>query len=462
MTNAERARHTRTEVEARSWSTCGLDQIAGRFGTPVYVIDRKTLERSSERFVSTFRDRGVPARTFFSVKTNPVPAVMQILADAGIGAEVRAMHELRLAKGAGLTGPRIVVNGTVKPDDLLAAAVAEDVGLINVESVDELRRLEAIAGRLGKRPNVGLRVNPGLGRRWWDFSLSTGSVDSPMGFLTDTSEWTDALQIPKVSPSLQLIGIHCHIGTSVRSAKPYRNTLDRLFPIWRDLWDMGLGPSVLDLGGGFNVPKIRQLTLLDAVRQFALQRGPRPRNSKRVSTVVDDVADLCRRHFDRLVPVSNQTRPELFLEPGRALCATSQTLLLRVQRLVDRSPGPVWALCDGGAMSLSPLLVGEYHDIVVAGKENDSGERIYNLLGSMPTPLDLVSPSRKLPQLEAGDVIAILDVGAYFTSLSNTFAGPRPAVVLLDGQEVRLIRRRETFEDLFERDAVSQPIRPST
>lgn len=434
------------------WEGHSLTDLAQRYGTPLYVVSRRGLEASYRTLVEAFRAEHIALEVFFSFKTNPVPDVLRVLIERGAGAEVIAPYELRLALELGVPGSRIVVNGPVKPPELLEDAVACDVGLINVESVGELQRLLETAARLGKRPNVGLRINPAVKGRRFDLTLSTGRAASPMGLLPGSTDWHAALELLEASPALHLRGLHCHIGSGIRSAAPYRTALATVLHCWADVWRRGFRPTVLDLGGGFNVPSLKALNLREAARLFGWGKPPRPPNPTESATLLPDVARVCAEQFDIFQQQTNLPIPTLYVEPGRALSATAQILLLRVEALVEREHGPTSALCDGGAMSLSPLLLTEYHTIVVANKDHRHPTRVYNLQGNMPTPLDIVAVQRTLPVLAPGDVLAVLDVGAYFTTLGNTFAGPRPAIAMLDDDMAHLIRRRETFDDLFARD----------
>jgi diaminopimelate decarboxylase len=219
-----------------------------------------------------------------------------------------------------------------------------------------------------------------------------------------------------------------------------------------DVWRRGFRPDVLDLGGGFNVPSLRELNLWEMASLLGWDKSPRPPKAATNDTLLQDVARVCKERFEALGRRGDLPTPTLYLEPGRALSATTQLLLLRVEALVEREKGPVSALCDGGAMSLSPLLFTEYHTVVIVNKNGCGPRQYYTLRGNMPTPLDLVAVRRELPVLAPGDILAVLDVGAYFTALGNTVAGPRPPIVMLDGDTARLIRRRETYRDLFARD----------
>ena len=144
--------------------------------------------------------------------------------------------------------------------------------------------------------------------------------------------------------------------------------------------------------------------------------------------------------------------PAIYVEPGRALVASSQLLLMKVVLLKKRTNRTEVAVCDAGAMSLSPLLLGERHAVLIANKSEGGRTARYDLVGNLPAPLDLVAMKQDLPVLEAGDIIAVMDAGAYFTALGNNFAGPRPAIVMIEKGMPRLARRRETFEDVVSRD----------
>jgi diaminopimelate decarboxylase len=455
------------ESGSLTWDGQRLEVLARRFGTPLYVVNRRVLSEGYARFMSLFQEQGLDARLFFPVKTNPVPEVVRSLVEEGAGVEVSSPLELRLVRDLGVPGSRITVCGTVKSQRFLEEAIDCRPALIVVESVTELKRLEAVARR-GSPIHIALRLNPGLRRRRLDLTVTMGTEASPAGLRPGSREWYEALETVRSSPRMILRGLHCHIGTGISSGRPYREALDVILRHWVDLWRSGLRPTVLDIGGGFHTPSVRTLGLWEAARLLGWGKAPaRPydRGSGRANGgLLRDVAALCRERFDRLtrteVEGHNLEPPRLFLEPGRSLSGSTQLLLLGVERVVERGHHPAFVLCDGGAMSLSLLLLSEYHDILAVRKADRAPVLTYDLLGSTPASLDIVGPGRKLPELEPGDVLAVLDVGAYFTSLGNNFGGPRAAIVMLDGSDVRLIRRRETYEDVFARDAffASRPV----
>ena len=208
----------------------------------------------------------------------------------------------------------------------------------------------------------------------------------------------------------------------------------------------GMYPKILDIGGGFNISSLKILNAYDYFSLAVLKGSFRPKLPK-----VNLIGELSSYLSDRLkvyCSKNNNPIPMIYLEPGRALTSSSQILILKVTRLSNRGKLN-YAFCDGGAMSISMLLASEYHDIHVLKSNNSAKEIRYNIIGNMPSPHDIVAFNRILPVLRTGDYIAVMDVGAYFTALGNNFAGPKPAIVMTGNEGVRLIRRRETFDDML-------------
>jgi diaminopimelate decarboxylase len=434
------------------WDGCSLSGLAQQYGTPLFVVNKSRLDHSYREMLGAFRAEGLDVEIFFSFKTNPVPHVLNSLVQLGAAAEVISEFELWLATKLGLEGNRIIVNGSVKSPPLLRQAVESEVALINVEDVAELRSLQNVATELGKPVNVGLRINPTLKRRRFNLTLSTGSSSSHIGFIPGSTQWETALTILQRRSPLHLRGLHFHIGSGIRSSAPYEQALKKALEVWDDILRRGFNPEVLDIGGGFNVPTLKELNLWEAIRLFGWSRSPHPPPWKKRDNLLREIARLCSRRLRYFSRNHGTQLPKVFVEPGRALCASAQLLLLTVGAVVEREKGQTFAVCDGGAMSLSPLLLSEYHTILVANKTSNGETRKYNIVGNLPTPLDEVSLQQKLPLLASNDVLAVMDTGAYFTSLGNNFAGPRPAIVMTENGEAVLIRRRETFEDLVARD----------
>ena len=433
------------------WGGVSLARLGREFGTPLYVVNAGRLRENVAGFRETFRSRGLDPEVYYSVKTNPVPAVLRTLAGLGVGAEVISGFELWLARASGLEGTGVVVNATLKDPELLRRAVEHGARLVNVKNLAELRALREAAAKAGKAANVGLRLNPGLRGRLFDLTTATGSAKCPIGFSRGNPDWRGALRMIKDSPELRFRGLQFHIGSGIQSARPYREALRNAVPALEEALGHGLRPEVLDIGGGFGAPTVREIGLLEALRLFAWNRPPRPPKPV-LDGFLGEVAGACRDEIMAFAARNGVPVPRVMTEPGRALTASAQVLLLGVDAVVRGRSGRAAVFCDGGAMSLSQLLISEHHGIVAANRNGAGPAETYDIFGGLPTPLDIVSFRRKMPRLEAGDLLAVMDTGAYFTSLGNNFAGVRPGIVMIDGGRAALVRRRETYEDLVARD----------
>lgn len=438
------------------WDGCDLTELAQLHATPLYVINTALLRRSYEDLRGAFQAVGLSTRLFFSYKTNPVPDVLTSLAALGCGAETISEFELWLAEKIGVQGRDTVVNGSVKSHTMLRMAAQRDVAAIHVESTDEIRLLRVIASDLSRPLNIGLRINPCLAKSRFDFTLAAGSRTSHIGFAPASSDWKNALELLRDSPGLRLRGLHFHVGTGVRSARPYQLAMRTALSMWSELLERGFRPEVLDIGGGFSTPTLREFNLLEAACLFGFGRPPRQAAGQARNSLVGEVARVCSAALREFTRAHGIDMPTVYVEPGRALVSSSQLLLLRVVMIKKRVSGADVAVCDAGAMSLSPQLLSEPHAILVANKPAGGRTAKYDLMGNLPAPLDWIGLRQELPILEPGDILAVMDVGAYFTSLGNNFAGPRPAIAIIDKGVPRLARRREAFEDMVSRDVSLQ------
>ena len=322
-----------------SWGGCRLTDLAREFGTPLFVVNRRVLEESARSMAGVFGPAGLRARVFFSYKTNPVPEVLRVLAGSGVGAEVISELELRLARRLGLGGERIIVNGGAKSEALLRPAVESGAEMITVQKLADLQSLERIGLDMGKTVNVGLRINPGLRPRLFSFTVSTGTSKSPIGFVIGSEEWRHALRMISGSTVFRFRGLHFHIGSGIRTAAPYREALRNALPFLEDVRRQGLVPAVLDIGGGFNISTLKEVDLWEAIRLFAWNKPQRPPEFKPQSRLLREVAGACAGILGGYCREKGIPLPQIFMEPGRSLSASSQILLLGVKSVVERKRG---------------------------------------------------------------------------------------------------------------------------
>ena len=435
-----------------------LTALAAEHGTPLHVASARILRARCGELRDAFARYPAPMHVHFSYKTNPVAGVLRVVHDAGIGAEVVDGYELWLALQLGVPAASIVFNGPNKTDAELQAAVTSGVGLVVVDGLAELERLSRIAaesasaGGTAGLPEAGcavpiaLRLCPDVVPRGMNVSSLTGSRRNQFGLDVPSGELSAAIRRAARDPRLRLRGMMAHIGSGIHDLPSFRVTVERLLDAQGEARAAGAEPGLLDIGGGLGTRRSHELTTLEMLGQLRLGRMPKPRRRgdehlvRRYGEIVTAaVVEGCRR---RGLPV-----PELVLEPGRALVSDAQVLLLTVGAVREREGVGRFAIADGGALTVSMMFLSEYHAVLLASREAPDDGRT-SLFGRLPSPMDVVYRNCPLPRLVPGDVLAVMDAGAYFTSTATNFGGPRPGVVLLDGADARLVRRRETHEDL--------------
>ena len=388
-------------------------ELAARFGTPLYVYSRGTLEDHFRKLDEAFRD--VPHRICYSVKANGSLAILRTLGALGAGADIVSGGELHRALKAGIPANRIVYSGVGKTDAELADAVGAGIACMNVENVEELRLVSAIAVSLGRRQPCALRVNPDVDPHTHEY-LTTGRAENKFGIpLGDAPR---AAQLALSLPGVELIGLDFHIGSQILSAMPYQAALEQVRSTLATLRAMGAPLHHLDIGGGL---------------------GAR----------YDDENPLTAAEFhDGIIGLVRELGLELMLEPGRFVVANAGILVTAAQ-FVKEVPGKRFVIVDAGMNDLiRPSLYDAFHRIETV--EPLTGEAVATeVVGPVCESGDFLGHDRRLPPLARGDLLAVMTAGAYgFAMSSNYNQRPRAAEVLVSGSDVHLARRRETYDDL--------------
>jgi diaminopimelate decarboxylase len=433
------------------WYTHNLTRLTASHPTPVFVIHRRALQDSIEGFVAPFRERDLPVRVHYSVKTNPIPGFLQLLKSEGLGVEVVSEYELDLVRLLGFEDKDIIVNGPAKSEALYRKVRERHVKMLTIESPGELSRVLALQDGHAAPLDVGLRICPGLSGNGWKPTLNSSTRGSPYGFLVGSSELDEALSVLKRHPGLHFVGFHMHLGSGIKVSQPYRRALKSMEDLILKAARLGLNSRYLDMGGGFGNPSAPVLSFTQLARRM-LRHSAGPDSPSAQEILLQEVASHLAETFERIRGASVPLQ-EIQLEPGRILSGPVQVLLVSIRETVERPGGKRYLLCDGGAMSLSPVLWTEHHRLIPLRGGNGI-RRTYAVLGSLPSTMDTLSRGARLPHLVPGDRLALLDAGAYLVPFNNNFAGPRPAVMLLDGSETRILRRRETFGDMLRCDAI--------
>ena len=415
-----------------------------RFGTPLYVIDEDQVRATARRTLDAFRtaaaQHGVQARVYYAGKAFLSTEVVRWVTDEGLAVDVCTGGELAVALAAGADPARLGFHGNNKSMAELERAVEVGVGSIVIDSLIEIERLAAIVERRGATQSVLVRVNSGVHAETHDF-LATAHEDQKFGFtLTDAA--AAAARIREL-PGLELVGLHCHIGSQIFGTAGFEESAARIVELHAELLAGGELP-LLNLGGGFGIA----YTSVD---------DPTP-----IETLATGIADAVARQCEvRGIPM-----PNLAFEPGRAIVGRAGVTLYEVGTTkpvaLDGGATRLYVSVDGGMSdNARPALYGAQYSARIASRTSDADPALVRVVGKHCESGDIVVDHEYLPgDIAPGDLLAVPATGAYCFSLSNNYNYvPRPPVVALRGGEARVIVRGETIDDLLARDAGLAPER---
>jgi diaminopimelate decarboxylase len=396
--------------------------LAQQYGTPLYVTSEDRVCKQFESYKKALTNRYPKIRILFAAKANGNLAVIRALARLGAGADVFSSGELHLALKAGIPAENLLFNGSSKAPGDLMLAVGKGVK-VSVDSLDELHQLDAAAKAAGKTAKIAFRVNPALEVPTHP-KIATGLATSKFGI--PHKEIPAAYREAMSCKNLQPIGIHCHIGSQILDVEPFARAAEMMVRIAKELTDMGVRLEFIDLGGGLGIP-------------YHHDTDPAPTPEEYAAKVVPV--------FKAGVEACGIT-PELWVEPGRSLVADSTVLLTRVNS--TKSAHKKFANVDAGFnLLIRPAMYDAYHEVIVANKADAPLTTEYTVTGPICETGDILAPDRKLPQIAAGDIIAVLDTGAYGFAMSSQYnCRPRCPEVLIQGTQVSLMRRGENIGDI--------------
>lgn len=398
-----------------------LAAIAAEVGTPVYVYNAEAIR---ERYRALDRAlAGVPHRICYAVKANGALAVLRILRDLGAGADIVSAGEMSRALAAGFAPDRIVFSGVGKAVTELRQAVRARLGHLNVESVEEVHRLATIADEERRDVVVGIRVNPDVTTDTHPY-ISTGKSGIKFGVPLD--QVAAAAALIARHPRLQLTTLAMHLGSQLSDTEPFREGIAHLLDLAAQLRSAGAHPlRVIDIGGGLGI-------------RYA---GEQPMDPARFAGAV--------------LPLLAPTGYTVYLEPGRFLVGSAGVLVTEVLYR-KHSGGKEFVVVDAGMNDLvRPSHYQAYHEIVELEARERPAVRA-DVVGPVCETGDFLALDRVLPDVQAGERLAVLGAGAYgFVMASNYNSRPRPAEVVVDGERWWVARARETVEELYRGERVS-------
>ena len=436
------------ELSIGNFSTVAL---AERYGTPLHVVNSARLRKTAYDFKEIFSNL-YPGKTtvHYAFKCNPVPGVLQIVRKEGLNAEIMSDFELFLAGQIGFTGNEIIVNGPYKTANFLRNCIHKKVRLIIVDSLTELDLLNKICETEGTTTNILLRLNPDYIPKGMNQGSSTASrKGSPLGLDICGGELEVALDKLKEYHRLNFQGLHFHIGSGISNPEDYTKVLVCCKPYIHKLKKACCVINVFDVGGGFGTPNSKEMSSMEMLTYQAFGRLPRWRNkTENFSPKV--FAKAVTAGMERLFSVNEM--PELILEPGRCITSPNQLLLLSVHQVKRRNNGKTWLITDGGIGTVTMPTFYEFHKIFLCNEVNRKNSGRVTISGPGCFAADIVYRNIKMPVVKSGEIIAIMDSGAYFTSWESSFGHPLPAVIEVSEGQHQLLRHRESYHDKISRD----------
>ena len=388
-------------------------ELAERYGTPLFVYSRATLERHWHAFDDALAD--YDHLVCYAVKANSNLAVLNLLARLGSGFDIVSAGEMRRVLQAGGKADRIVFSGVGKQADEIKAALEADILCFNVESRQELDQIHRIASRMGRTARISFRVNPDVDAKTHPY-ISTGLKENKFGIAFADAEAV-YLKAAKLD-HIDVIGMDCHIGSQLTEMGPYIDAFDRLLALIARLREQGIAISHLDLGGGLGI-------------RYRDEAPPLPK----------EWAAALRERLARF-------DGKIVIEPGRAIAGNAGILVSEVIYL-KHGADKNFAVVDAAMNDLiRPSLYGAWQEIIRVVEASDAEEKTYDVVGAICESSDFLGKERSL-RLQQGDLLAVRSSGAYgFGMSSNYNSRPRAAEVIVDGNRHYRVREREDYEDL--------------
>jgi diaminopimelate decarboxylase len=408
---------------------CDTVELAHRFGTPLYVYDEQTIRARCREYRQAIEASYPDTMVIYASKAFSTRMVLQIVQQEGLGLDVVSGGELFTALEAGVRPEDIYFHGNNKSPDELIMALEHGVGRIVVDSSYELELLDRLATERGRRQPILLRLSPGVDAHTHDFR-KTGILDSKFGFPISTGQAEEAVQRAVQASGLDLLGYHCHIGSQIFELDPYVETANIAFSFARQMREKyGVELREYSPGGGWGVA-------------YTADDDPWP-----IGEIVAQLGHAVQQSAEQFGLGS----PRMVLEPGRSIVAQAGVALYTVGA-IKRIPGlRTYVSVDGGmADNIRPAIYGSRYESLAANNADAARTEMVTIAGKYCESGDILIKDIELPPLESGDILALPASGAYNLAMSSNYnQALKPAVVLVNNGQARLMRRRQTYEELL-------------
>ena len=412
---------------------CKASDLAAKYGTPVYVLDEDTLRARCRSFIDEFRKIYPATSVSYACKAYINPILAKLFLEECMGFDVVSGGELATTVSAGIPMDEVYFHGNNKTPQELEEALEHSIGWVVVDSFHEIELLDRLAEEAGKTQNILIRVSPGVDPHTHEYT-TTGILDSKFGFSIQTGHAAEAIRLGLAAKNLNLRGLHFHLGSPIFELEPYRVAVDLVLRFAAQFREEGLELQRFSPGGGFAISYKRE-DEPPAVSDYA---------EAIISTMTETCQDL------------GMELPSLVIEPGRAIIGPAGVAFYRVGAIKDVPGVRKFVSVDGGmGDNIRPALYQAEYEVLAANKANQELVEKVTIAGKYCESGDLLATDVMLPKLDAGDLLAIPAAGAYCPSMASTYnMNPKPPMVLVKDGKSRLIRRRETYQDLLHLDLV--------
>ncbi|NLP49682.1 diaminopimelate decarboxylase [Bacillus sp. RO1] len=412
----------------------GVDTIklAVEYGTPLYVYDVSLIRERARDFQTTFKNLGVKAQVAYASKAFSSVAMFQLIKEEGLSLDVVSGGELYTALVADFPVDRIHFHGNNKSMEELEMAVEKKIGCVVVDNFLELTLLQDICEKHDYTMPILLRVTPGINAHTHDYIL-TGQEDSKFGFDLQSGQAHEAMKIATNATHLDLLGIHCHIGSQIFETTGFKLAAGKLFETLKEWNDKeGFEARVVNLGGGFGI-------------RYTEEDNPLPA-SVYVEEIITDVKSFVKNHDLKM--------PEIWIEPGRSLVGDAGTTIYSIGSKKEIPNIRHYLAIDGGMTdNIRPALYQAKYEAVLANRVEDEADDKVSIAGKCCESGDMLIWDLPLPKANHEDYLAVFCTGAYGYAMANNYNRiTKPAVVFVEEGEAQLVIRRETFEDLVRLD----------
>ena len=408
-------------------------ELAEQFGTPLYVFDENDIRENCRSFKAGLEEfYHASSLVYYASKAFSCKEMYRIANSEGLGVDVVSGGELYTALSAGFPADKICFHGNNKTVDELTFAVDSGVGRIVVDNIFELENLNAIAGKKGKKADILLRIKPGIDCHTHDY-IKTGQIDCKFGFALENGEAMDAAIKASSTENINLVGIHCHIGSQIFESEPFIDAADIMVALAKEIEKKtSVTLREINFGGGYGI-------------KYTENDKPIPK--KESMRILASAVEKASKKYD--FPL-----PKILIEPGRSVLGASSLTLYKIGVVKTIEGVRTYVSVDGG-MADNPryALYGAEYEAVVANKADLPRDFVATIAGKCCESGDLIQEHTKIQTPKVGDTLAVLATGAYNYSMASNYNRlPRPAAVMVKDGKARLIIERETYEDLIKKD----------